>query len=567
MTGTPSIGGIDIFREGLGHLLADRKLRVPFYQRAYAWKKPHVKDLYDDLRRAIDEGKTSYFLGSIVACPTDDDFLEIVDGQQRLASTAILLAAIRDHLVRLQDTEAADMLEREYLLRKKGFRKRSTTPSLTLSEVDNDFFLKRILSPPKSVDRQVKGPRESHRRIADAARIAAEHVRAIVGDRKPSDQMTIIDTWVEFLRDKAQVIFIQVMDHSDAFIIFETLNDRGLELSIADLTKNYLFGRAAKRVEEAKHNWARMVGILAAGTDQDITKVYIHQLWSSLNGITRDREVFARIRNKVYTEQSAVDFSHELAENALLYAALRSADHEFWQPFGSHARQHIGILASQLRVSQIRMLLLAVLNKFKQAEVKKVLPYCVHWSVRFLIAGGSPGNLESYYATHAVKIRRGEIKNAAELVASMSAVVPTDEQFKAAFAAETVGPEYHARYYLHCLERVRTQQANPHLATDDETVATLEHVLPRSPAPSVWTVDEASHERLINRLGNFALLGPRDNSNRGNEPFKTAKKVYAKSPFVLTQDLAEIGDDWNEEAINKRQSFLAELAVKAWPAS
>ena len=377
--------------------------------------------------------------------------------------------------------------------------------------------------------------------------------------------MVVIDNWITFIRDKVQVIFILVPDHADAFVIFETLNDRGLELSIADLTKNYLFGRSGSRVEESKHNWGRMSGILAAGTDVDITKVYIHQLWSSMNGVTRDREVFGKIRAKIYTDQSAVDFSHELAENALLYAALRSADHEFWHPFGANARQHIAILASQLRVSQIRMLLLAVLNKFKPAEIKKVLPYAVSWSVRFLIAGGSPGNLESYYAAHAVKVRRDEIKDAAALISSMSAVAPNDEQFKAAFASESVGPEYHARYYLRCLGRVREKQANPHLVMDDETEATLEHVLPKSPDPNVWSIDEATHERLVNRIGNLTLLGPRENSNKGNASFKEAKLTYAKSPFLLTQDLAKYGDDWNEETIDARQTELAEWAAKAWP--
>lgn len=112
---------------------------------AYAWKRPHVKDLYDDIRRAIDEGKKDYFLGSVVACPANGH-VEIVDGQQRLATTAILIAAIRDHLIKLADTEGAAMLERDYLLRKTGFRQRSDVASLSLSEVDNDFFRKRAPS-------------------------------------------------------------------------------------------------------------------------------------------------------------------------------------------------------------------------------------------------------------------------------------------------------------------------------------------------------------------------------------------------------------------------------------
>jgi hypothetical protein len=259
------------------------------------------------------------------------------------------------------------------------------------------------------------------------------------------------------------------------------------------------------------------------------------------------------------------DFSTQLADNAILYAALRNADHEYWQDWGANVRRNIHILNSHLRVTQVRMLLLPMLEKFPKAEVKKVLPVAVCWSVRFLIAGGSPGNLERYYSSHAVKIRRGEITNADELIRSMATVVPNDERFKVSFASEAVSADYLARYYLQCLERVLLRVANPYLAEDDETIGSLEHILPRNRDASVWTISDDIADRLIRRIGNLALLTPKDNSNRGNDSFKTAKKYYAKSDFRLTKELAAIGDEWNEEAIKVRQERLAELAVKAWP--
>jgi hypothetical protein len=558
-----SLSGIDLGRDGIGHLLADNQLRVPFYQRAYAWKKPHVRGLFDDLRRAIDEGGKDYFLGSIVACGANCADIEIVDGQQRLATATILLAAIRDHLFTF-DEDAAKDIEREYLFHRKGLRKRTETNNLTLSEVDADFFRKHVLSPPGSSDRQVKPLRESHRRIMDAARFAKEHVTQIVGNRKPADQLTVLEHWIEFIRDKAKIIFIKVPDPADAFVIFETLNDRGLELSIADLAKNYLFGRSGSRVEEAKHCWATMMGSLSAVSgDTDISKFYIHQLWSSLHGVTRDKELFTKLRDKIHTEHAAIDFLNALVENAHLYAALRNTDHEYWNPYGQNAKQHINILNSSLRVSQIRVLLLAVLRRFGAAEVKKVLPHAVGWSVRFLVAGGSPGNLESYYATRAVKVQKGEITTAAELIRSMAIDVPNDDLFRAAFATETVSSDFIVRYYLNCLERVRNNEANPHLATADETIGTLEHILPRSPDRDVWKVDDDTLDRLCRRIGNLTLLAPKENSNRGNHSFKEAKKHYAKSGFTITRDLTAL-DDWNEGSIQQRQAALADLAVKAW---
>lgn len=395
--------------------------------------------------------------------------------------------------------------------------------------------------------------------------MAQRHVKDITAGRRTSEQLTVLDTWLAFLRNKAKVVFMRVPDPADAFVIFETLNDRGLELSIADLTKNYIFGRSGSRVEEAKQNWNRMVGILEAVSDNDISKFYIHQLWSSLNGVTRDRELFGKMRERIHTEKAAIEFSSALAENARMYAALRNADHEYWNSFGPNAKRHIRILASQLRVSQVRTLLLAVVDKFGKNDIKKVLSHSVWWSVRFLIAGGSPGNLESYYAAHALKVRRGDIKTAEELSKSMAAHVPNDDQFRASFSSETVSTDYLARYYLRCLEKMRCKETHPHLSEDDETVGSLEHVLPRSPDKNVWNLDDDTIARLSHRIGNLALLAPADNSNRGNDSFKKAKVYYAKSPFRLTQDLATYGDDWGESQIDDRQRKMADLAVKVWP--
>jgi len=84
------------------------------------------------------------------------------------------------------------------------------------------------------------------------------------------------------------------------------------------------------------------------------------------------------MRERIHSDQAAITFSGQLAENAQLYAALRNDDHEYWNRYGGNAKKHIHIL-NQLRVSQVRTLLLAVLDKFKMPDVKKVLSYAVSW--------------------------------------------------------------------------------------------------------------------------------------------------------------------------------------------
>lgn len=79
---------------GLGSILRQNQLVVPANQREYAWMDRQVKQMFQDFARALNHGG-DYFIGTIVTIPRVNGTLEVVDGQQRLATTAILLAAIR----------------------------------------------------------------------------------------------------------------------------------------------------------------------------------------------------------------------------------------------------------------------------------------------------------------------------------------------------------------------------------------------------------------------------------------------------------------------------------------
>jgi hypothetical protein len=107
---------IEIGPEYIGHALRDKHLFVPTNQRDYSWKDEHVHDLYDDLGLAISNHAEEYFLGSIVVIPqAKSGRLMVVDGQQRLATALIFLAAIRDYFDTVNPDEARKF-ERAYVL-------------------------------------------------------------------------------------------------------------------------------------------------------------------------------------------------------------------------------------------------------------------------------------------------------------------------------------------------------------------------------------------------------------------------------------------------------------------
>src|SRR3954449_2986471 len=99
---------------GLGSILKHHQLVVPPNQRDYAWIDRQVKQLFQDYAKAIADGEQGYFLGTIVTIPRVNDTIEVVDGQQRLATTAILLAAMRDYLRGKEDV-LVESINNEFL--------------------------------------------------------------------------------------------------------------------------------------------------------------------------------------------------------------------------------------------------------------------------------------------------------------------------------------------------------------------------------------------------------------------------------------------------------------------
>src|SRR5258708_7886629 len=84
--------------QGIAKILANDELRVQHSQRPYAWVEDNVSDLYSDLESAIAASADVYYLGTILLRAVSGSVLEVIDGQQRLATTVVLLAAIRNYL-------------------------------------------------------------------------------------------------------------------------------------------------------------------------------------------------------------------------------------------------------------------------------------------------------------------------------------------------------------------------------------------------------------------------------------------------------------------------------------
>ena len=558
-----TLDGIDIQGETIGHALKDSRLAVPVNQRSYAWEEKHVVELYQDLANAIATSETEYFLGSIVVTRSGDGVPEVVDGQQRLATSIILLAAIRDYFYINKDEDRGNDIESAFL-KSRDLRTQEELPRLRLNDTDNDYFSKRILSRPDHPDRDRPATKDSHKRIDTAAKLAKKQVDSVVGNFAAQDRSERLLDWIEFIEERARVIWVTVPDQANAFVIFETLNDRGLALSISDLLKNYLLGLSDDRIRETQSSWYSMTGALETVGGEEIVVTYIRHLWISLHGPTRERELYGKIKTQIRNKQVAITFATELAENANLYAALLNNQHELWNTYPPSSRGHLDTLRL-LRMEQLRPVLLAAVKHLPPKEVAKCLRLLVCAAVRFLIVGKVAGGIqERNYALRALDIRKSVIRTARQLEKAMADVVPGDAQFEAAFGTARVSRSDLARYYLRALESKAAGGDQPELVPNDDEVINLEHVLPQSPG-SLWSaLDDETARGFHKRLGNMCLLKAKANAKIGNASLAQKKPHYTGSSFELTKRIAAY-TNWGPDEIAERQQELASLAVKTWP--
>lgn len=550
--------------KGIGSVLAQNRFVVPLNQREYSWEDEHVSELFRDLADAMAQHKNTYFLGTIVLTRGDSDVPEVSDGQQRLATTTILLAAIRDYFYEHSDKTRAESIEQTYL-KTTDLETTETVPKLRLNVDDNDFFRKTVISRPDSKERRVAPKKGSHDKIQAASQIARKHIQDILEPHKETNRTTRLVEWVKFLEHGAQVIVLRVPDHLNAFVMFETLNDRGLKASQADLLKNHLLGFSGDRIREGQQRWAKMLGVLESIGRGDLTVTYLHHLLITKYGPTKEREVFDKVRQSIDSQPRAMEFLEELADSANDYAALFNAEHKKWNEYGTPTRKNLSTINQNLRVEQIRPLMFAISRHMQVREAKVAFRMLVSWAVRLLIVGTRGGVLDRAYALRAADIAAGRITTANELLAALESVLPSNAVFQAAFSEARVSQAHLARYYLRALELKRKGVEDPEFVpSDEENSINLEHVLPENTDDNWPSIDVETASANYRRIGNLVIMQAKKNSLIGNSSFAQKRLILKQSTYLLTAEVA-LYDTWGVKEIAERQRSLAALAVSTWP--
>jgi len=564
MPGTNSTRAKIGFHElGIAGVLKGYRLQVPLNQREYRWESKQVTTLFQDLKKAIDDEDSEYFLGTIVTIPRELDSLEVVDGQQRLATIAILLAEMRNYLRGTSDDIIAKRIDTVFLTEIDPERREEST-KLALNVDDNDFF--RSMITAGSDDKRPQPTVSSHSLIKDAFEEARKHTQKIVGGLNKVHHGDALNRWVRYLEHGARVILLEVPTGANAYKMFETLNDRGLKTSQADLVKNYLLEQAGdKRKIEAQQKWARMRNTLETLDEDDITVTFLRQAMTAMRGHLRESEVFERVQQRAKGPTTALQFLSSLEGLAGIYVAIFNPEHERWNSYPESIRRAI-LTLNLLNIKGLRPAMLAVAAQFSPKEANEAFRMFITWGVRFVITSKtSRGSIDEQIGEAANLVFTGEIKTAAALYKKVSDLIPVDEEFRRAFEIASVSQARFARYYLRSLEMAAKGEKTPwFIPNDDPQVINLEHILPEEPGKNWPEFDEEIVSVYTRRIGNLALLLAKSNSDLRSSDFKTKKAVYKDSAYELTRMVARVST-WTKKEIAERQKTLANLALKAWP--
>lgn len=552
---------LDTSTVSLSDIIGNGKIyKVPSYQRDYSWKQDHWEDLWADILTVIKE-ENIHYMGSIVLQNNGEKRYSVIDGQQRLSTLTLIVLGIINTLQELinKNIDKKNNEERILLLTKKFLGDKDPgsltySAKLELNENNNSFFQTHLMVFRNPLNEKTLG--DSDKLLWKAYNFFLEKIKIHFNQNENGEDLA------NFLDKKVaeRLMFIQIVVENElsAYTVFETLNSRGVNLTVTDLLKNYLFSLATKvDLEHVKGKWRKIVDTI--GLDNFPT--FLRHYWISINKLIRHEYLFRAMKDVVKTSPRVIELLDELEKNAQLYNALSNSSDPFW----------IGQKEQKKKVKEIELfkerqalpLLLASYNNLSQEEFTKVLKLVSVITFRYTIIGGLHTNLkEDIYNKASIKISNKELTSALGVAKEIKSLYTSDKDFKNDFSTTSVNTKRNkklVRYILFEIENHLSQTDTDY----EENPATIEHILPEN-AGEDWTDNFpiSIQESLVYRLGNYTLLEEDKNRECGNRSFEEKKKIFNTSQYMMSKQI--LSPDWTPNTLDNRQNKLSDFASSIW---
>ncbi|MET0604625.1 MAG: DUF262 domain-containing protein, partial [Baekduia sp.] len=555
----------------------DRQFRVPLYQRHYRWRTDQQDDLWRDIVEQYDAVAQAgndvprHFIGSVVAVERDPDPLHdfrdfrVVDGQQRLTTLSIAIAALRD-VAALDEPSQFDRFNAKYLVNTTEAKGTERWARLVPGEEDAPAYWA-VLTDPASTS--------GHTAIGNAYRFFRRRIEAMRGTERLQ-----VERLATTIGDRLSLVFVTVSEGERPHKIFESINATGVGLSQSDLLRNYLFMALGERSNSVyDQSWRP----LEVDLGNDGIEGLVRDDLQSCGEFVKQNEVYRTARTQLEPRASDLDALEDhvkrLARQGRYYAL-------FLQPSDPHgAAAALGLSKRALRhLSFLRTwgagttypLLLSIYREvdagratLEQAE--SCLEALESFIVRRYLAAMPTNVLNRLFISAISALPLGEPVDAAlrrEL--SRDNRWPDDEQVTDGI----LNVHYYARGRAH-QQRIVLQRLESYLRSEvdldfDSADLSIEHIMPQT-LSAEWKTQLAADdgdpreifERLGHTLGNLTLTAW--NSKLSNQLFDRKQEILKNSDLKLNEPLAQAAQ-WGVSEIERRSRDLAKAATSLWSA-
>jgi hypothetical protein len=535
-------------------------LNVPRYQRGYAWTRDNVDDLLRDMTD-VDSGQ--FFIGTVILHiqQEDSETYNLIDGQQRMTTCTMLLATIRDKLMEIGNTEDALRIHQHISSKPLGGDERyRLKPCAELLE--NNFFENAVQQKNPIQQRPIN---KSQKNVVDNIKEFENWVDRELSPGAPEFSRQLVDLAIRLTKSK--IILIKVEHAEDAYKIFESVNARGVELSVADLLKNYLLQNLP---EQGGHelNWLHAQRVIERIGQGISMPKFVRYSWISRYQFDSEKNMFRGIKAEIKPEHCE-DFLEMLNSDAhLLEQILTSAvDIEITPRF--HDVNKVLSDLNVLGVKQFLPLAMGLLRNASRLKIEKphkILRTIERFLFRYNTICNLPSNrVERLFSRISRDLENLEFGNEQELVIerdkvfnklrrTLSDLNPTTELFIEKF----VQVEYKSSSAQKMVIRRIFDVVNSAIGTGELTYETnIEHILPQK--PETWGLTRDEIAEYVNNIGNLTMIQKTLNSRMGNKSFDDKFPLLTQSEIRINSNLNDflVDGNWDQESIDNRSLALA----------
>lgn len=601
-------------RSIIGLFDGKRRYLIPLYQRQYSWRDdPQLGLLWEDIERAvarIESDRSSlvaHFMGAIVINQVKTfgaqvQAFEVIDGQQRLTTFQLLLAALRDVAAEHGSPyaqEIAKYLLNDGVMERPEEERYKLWPSIT----DRRAFVS-LIDPSADLS-GIAGIAEGDELAGKLATVAYASFRGRIARHLTVEGVyneTRLQVLFEALKDGLAVVSIELEGGDDPQTIFETLNSRGVPLSPADLLRNFIFQRAKGMGQSdgslnidklyEKH-WLPLDRAFwnqqASRGRQTRTRLdwmLTDHLAMHVGDIVSIEGLFADYRKWILNRSPFATVVEELES----ITATAAVEHRLFAPKDDDPVGRFGLMADAFDVSTAMPLAIYLATEPSiAARLAEAFAALESYILRRDICGLTTKNYNRFFVALVTRLRDCEGDKVDELMAYLSSRTadldrwPDDAEFRHSWIMREQyksARQPRLRYIFEALERAKRTALSEDIVI--RSALTIEHIMPQKwqaswPLPDMIGLNEDQYgpelvsqirarEAAVNVIGNLTLLTQALNSAISNGPLADKlAAIKANTALALNRELHGF-ETWSEATIAERGAALFEVAAKLWAA-